>query len=49
MKKLLSLGVVSLFVGMTTISGLTLSGSQARGDNEDVQTASMGHASKKAT
>ena len=31
MKKLLSLGVVSLFIGMTTISGSTPSGSQDRG------------------
>jgi hypothetical protein len=31
MKNLLSLGVVSLFLGMTTISGLTLSGSVNEG------------------
>jgi hypothetical protein len=35
MKHLLSRGVVSLFIGMTTISGLTPSGSQDRGVNEN--------------
>ena len=34
MKKLLSLGVVSLFIGMTT---MTLSGSQDRGGNESIR------------
>jgi hypothetical protein len=34
MKHPLSLAVVSLFVGVTTVAGLTLSGSQDRGVNE---------------
>ncbi len=34
MKKLLSVGVVSLFIGMTAI---TLSGSQDRGGNEGIR------------
>jgi len=34
MKKLLSLGVASLFIGMTAV---TLSGSQDRGENEDIR------------
>ncbi len=34
MKKLLSLGVVALFIGMTA---MTLSGSQDRGGNEDIR------------
>jgi hypothetical protein len=42
LKKLLSLGVVSLFIGMTTISGLTLSGSQGRGANEGIQNRFVG-------
>ena len=37
MKKLLSLGVLSLFIGITTIPGLTLSGSQRRRVNEVIR------------
>jgi hypothetical protein len=37
MKKLLSLGVVSLFIGTTTISGLTLSGRPDRDVNAGIQ------------
>jgi lipocalin-like protein len=39
MKKLLSLGVVSLLIGMTAI---TLSGSQDRGGNEDIRDRFVG-------
>ncbi len=42
MKKLLSLGVLSLFIGMTTISGLTRSGSQDRGVNEGLRDRFIG-------
>jgi len=42
MKKLLSLGVASLFVGMTTISGLTPSGSQDGGVNENIRDRFVG-------
>jgi len=42
MKKLLSLGVLSLFIGMTTISGLTRSGSQAGGVNENIRDRFIG-------
>lgn len=37
MRKLLSLGVVSLFIGMSTISGSTVSGSPVRGVNNNVR------------
>ncbi len=39
MKKLLSVGVVSLFIGMTAI---TLSGSQDRGGNEGIRERFIG-------
>jgi len=39
MKKLLSLGVVSLFIGMTA---MTLSGSQDRGGNEGIRARFVG-------
>ena len=42
MKKLLLLGVVSLFIAMTTISGLTPSGSQDGGVNENVRDRFVG-------
>jgi len=42
MKKLLLLGVVSLFIAMTTISGLTPSGSQDRGVNENIRARFIG-------
>ena len=42
MRKLPSLGVLSLFIGMITISGLTLSGSQARMDHQRVQDRLIG-------
>ena len=42
MKKLLSLGALSLFIGMTTISGLTRSGSQDRGVNEGLRDRFIG-------
>jgi len=42
MKRLLSLGLVSLFIGMTTISGLTPSESQDRGGEEDLQNRFIG-------
>ena len=37
MRKLLSLGLVSVFIGMTSISGLTRSGSRDRGVNENIR------------
>jgi len=37
MKRLLSLGAVSLFIGLTTISGLTLSGSKSRRGHEGIR------------
>ena len=42
MKKLLSLGVLSLFIGITTIPGLTLSGSQRRRVNEVIRDRFVG-------
>ena len=42
MKKLLSLGVVSLFFAMTTLSGSTLSGSQDRDVNEGLRDRFIG-------
>jgi len=42
MRKLLSLGVVSVFVGMTTISGLTPSAGQDRGVNENIRDRFIG-------
>ncbi|HXX99646.1 MAG TPA: lipocalin-like domain-containing protein [Candidatus Limnocylindrales bacterium] len=42
MKKLLSLGVVTLFAGMATISGLTLSGRQELADNQRLQDRFIG-------
>ena len=42
MKKLLSLGVVSFFIGMTTISGLTPSGSQDRSVNKNLRDRFIG-------
>jgi len=42
MRKLLSLGVVSVFIGLTTISGLMLSGSQDRGVNENIRDRFIG-------
>jgi hypothetical protein len=42
MKKLLSLGVASLFIGMTTISGLTPPGNQDRGVNENLRDRFIG-------
>ncbi len=42
MKKLLSLGAVSLFMGMTTILGLAPSGSQDRGVNNTVRERFVG-------
>jgi hypothetical protein len=42
MKKLLSLGLMTLFVGVTTISGLTLSGSQDRVGKEGIRDRFIG-------
>ena len=42
MKHLLSLGVVSLFIGMATVSASTLSGSQDHGVNERIQDRFVG-------
>ena len=42
MKNLLSLGALSLFAGMTTISALALSGGQDRGGNEGVRERFVG-------
>jgi hypothetical protein len=42
MKKLLSLGAVSLFIGMTTISGLKPSGSQDRDVKENIRDRFIG-------
>ncbi len=42
MKKLLSLGVLSLFTGLSTIFLLTLSGSQARPDSQRIKNRLIG-------
>lgn len=42
MKKLLSLGLMTLFVGVTTISGLTLSGRQNRAGEEGIRNRFVG-------
>jgi len=42
MRKLLSFGAVSVFIGMTTISGLTPSGSEDRGVNEAIRDRFVG-------
>ena len=42
MKKLLSLGLMTLFVGLTTISGLTLSGWQDRAGEEGIRARFVG-------
>ncbi len=42
MKKLLSLGLMTLFVGVTTISGLTLSGRQDRAGEEGIRNRFVG-------
>jgi len=42
MRRLLSLGAMSLFVGVTLISGLSRSGGQVRGVNEDIEGRFLG-------
>jgi hypothetical protein len=42
MKKLLSLGLMTLFVGVTTISGLALSGRQDRAGEEGIRDGLIG-------
>lgn len=42
MKKLLSLGVLTLFVGITAMSGLTLSGGQDRGVSDGIRDRFVG-------
>jgi Lipocalin-like domain len=42
MKKLLWLGAVSLFIGMTTISGLTVSGNQSRDVDQSIRERFVG-------